>query len=99
MILSGDRKKECDRIAVVNNIIIDRLLRPDCCRGCWMAASADQLLVKAVICVLEMPGHPCVVDILRESICRPFVLSVKRREVEFVDRMAVVLMPFLANTR
>ena len=39
--------------------------------------------------VLEMLGHPCVVDVLRESICRPFFLSVKRGEVEFVARSAV----------
>lgn len=41
-----------------------------------------------------MLGLPCVVDVLRESICRPLVLSVKRGEVEFVDRMAGVLDVF-----
>jgi hypothetical protein len=32
-----------------------------------------------------MLGHPCVVDVLRESICRPFVLSIERSEVESMD--------------
>jgi len=32
-----------------------------------------------------------VVDVLCESIYRPFVLSVKRGKVEFIDRIAVVL--------
>ncbi len=40
--------------------------------------------------VLEVSGHPCVVDIPRESICRPLVLSLERGEGKIVDRVPIV---------
>jgi len=41
-----------------------------------------------------MLGHPCVVDIFRETICRPFILSIERGEVESIDRVPIVLDVF-----
>ncbi len=41
--------------------------------------------------VLEVSGNPYVVDIFRELICCPFVLSVERSKGKIVDRVPVVL--------